>query len=147
VPERATLHLAGRVLPGEGREDWLAQLKAVVGPLGEHTVSAFDAGIETSTETPLFARLVEIAERHNNGARALPGVQLGGGDVRHPIAAGAVAYGFFPLVHEPDVPSVWELAHGRDERISVANLLRCVRYAWDLICAENDLPLDPVAAG
>jgi hypothetical protein len=48
-----------------------------------------------------------------------------------------VAVSFFPLLPEPGVPSIWELAHCPDERISVANLRRCLGAGWDLLLALN----------
>jgi acetylornithine deacetylase/succinyl-diaminopimelate desuccinylase-like protein len=136
IPGTAQLTLAGRALPGDTLESWLAQLEEIVGPLGEHSSSAFDPGVEMDHKE-LFETLRRTVQRHNPEAHVLPTLMPGGGDVRHAAFAGAAAYGFFPL--PPDgSPSIWELAHGQDERISLRNTDLCTRYAWDVICLEND---------
>ena len=96
-------------------------------------------GVETDYETPFFDHLTTVVARHNPGATVLPTLMLGGGDIRHAIFAGATGYGFFPLPPEPGGLSIWELAHSRDERITVENLARCVRYLWDVVCLESEL--------
>jgi acetylornithine deacetylase/succinyl-diaminopimelate desuccinylase-like protein len=104
IPEQATVRLAGRVLPGQSEADWLAQLERIIGPLGEHTLSDFDPGVEASENTSLFEDLETIIQRHNPGARVLAALSPAGGDARHPLLAGADSLGFFPLTPEPSVP-------------------------------------------
>jgi acetylornithine deacetylase/succinyl-diaminopimelate desuccinylase-like protein len=140
IPARAWLGIAGRVMPGETRASWLADFEAITGPLGEHTLSDFETGIETP-ESPTFDDLAGLVRRHAPDAVVLPSLAPGS-DLQHPSRAGAETYGYFPLYPEPGVPSIWDLAHAVDERISIANLMRCVRNAWDLICIQNGLPLD-----
>jgi acetylornithine deacetylase/succinyl-diaminopimelate desuccinylase-like protein len=142
VPAESRLTLAGRSLPGESLEDWLAALEGVIGPLGAFEASSFDAGSDSPIDTPFYRALAAIAGREHPEATVLPSVMVGGGDLRHIRAAGALAYGYFPLVLE-DGASIWSLAHGRDERISRANLRRCVRYAWNALRAANDELLPP----
>jgi acetylornithine deacetylase/succinyl-diaminopimelate desuccinylase-like protein len=142
VPESATIRLAGRVLPGETEDQWLTGLAEAIGPLGEHTVSAFDPGVE-STSNGAFERSAEIIRRHHSGARVLPTLSPGGGDSRHPLMAGAACLSIFHLAPERGTPVGFELAHARNERISLPNLLRCVAAAWDVVCLENDIPLAP----
>lgn len=142
VPETATIRLAGRVLPGESEDQWLAGLAETIGPLGEHSVSAFDPGVE-STSDGAFERSAEIIRRHHGGVRVLPSLSAGGGDSRHPLMTGAACLSIFHFAPEDGTPGLFELAHGRNERISLANLLRCVAAAWDVVCLENDVPLAP----
>jgi len=136
IPGTARLTLAGRTLPGDTLESWLAQLEEIVGPLGEHSISDFDPGVEIG-DGEFFETLRRTVQRHNPEAHVLPTLMLGGGDVRHAAFAGAAAYGFFPLSLDGS-PSIWELAHGQDERISLRNAELCTRYAWDVLCLEND---------
>ena len=144
IPNRVDIRLAGRVLPGQALEEWLEELEGVIGPLGDHSLSDFDPGVEMPSDSQLFSVLAEIVRHHNPDARILPALSTAGGDARHPLLAGAECLGFFPIAPEPGVPDLMELAHGRDERISIENLVRCVRYAWDVICATNGLPLEAV---
>jgi acetylornithine deacetylase/succinyl-diaminopimelate desuccinylase-like protein len=144
VPEHVTLRLAGRILPGIAEEDWLAELQGVIGSLGEHILEPFDAGVEAAASSQFFGELAAIVRRHNPTYKVLPALATGGGDVRYPLLAGAEAIGFFPLTPERGIPGVMELAHSQNERISVGNLVRCVRYAWDVICVSNGLPLAPL---
>ena len=137
------MRLAGRVLPGQSEHEWLADLEAIIGPLGEHELSRFDPGVETHIESGFFRELASIVERHNPDAVVLPNLLLGGGDLRHPLATGAQAYGFFPIAPEPEVGTLWELAHARNERISVKNLMCCVKYALDVVCIDSGTTLVP----
>ena len=42
---------------------------------------------------------------------------------------------------------ILNLSLGRDGRMSIENLVRCVWYEWDVICETNRLPLEAVKHG
>ena len=135
VPEAARLRLAGRVLPGTSLEAWLDELEEIVGDLGEIEVGPFAPGVESRLDPGLLEVLTGIVSRRYEAADAIPTLMLGGGDLRHPMLAGMAACSFFPLLPEPGMPSLWELAHCPDERVSLANLERCLASGWDLVQA------------
>ncbi len=54
-------------------------------------------------------------------------------DSRFLAPLGVTAYGFVPHQPEPGVPPVQALAHGHDERVSVANLGFGLRVLYDVI--------------
>lgn len=137
VPAFARLRLAGRVLPGESCTEWLDALGRIVGSLGEHEVSEFDPGVETSRPSQVYARAASVVSRHYPHARLIPALSLAGGDARHPLLSGADVYTPFILDPEPGTPSPLDLAHACDERISISNLNRCLDCAWDVLCREN----------
>jgi len=144
VPERATLRLAGRVLPGESQSNWLDELEQIIGPLGEYSVSDFDPGIESPRGAEALDRLTVILGRHSPGTRVLPSLSAAGGDARHPLLAGATTFCPFHLRPDGNMPDMLALAHGRNERISSRNLLTCTAIAWDVLCMESNIPLGPV---
>jgi acetylornithine deacetylase/succinyl-diaminopimelate desuccinylase-like protein len=54
-------------------------------------------------------------------------------DSRFLVPKGVVAYGFDPMQPELGWPSPLEMAHGHDERISIANIEFGLRVLYDAI--------------
>jgi acetylornithine deacetylase/succinyl-diaminopimelate desuccinylase-like protein len=80
-------------------------------------------------ETSLLPSLEAALRRHEPGACLAPFMQTGGTDARFLADRDLVIYGFVPMRHEEGVRTFFELCHGHDECVSVAN----VGFAVDVI--------------
>jgi len=121
IPGAVTITVDGRLLPGQRVEEFLAELRAVVGDNAEiehrHTPSDTEAPVDD-----FFRMLAETIEELDPGATAVPALVSGVTDARHFARLGTPTYGFAPVKLTPDMP-FWELFHGADERIPVDGLL------------------------
>ena len=61
-----------------------------------------------------------------------PFMQTGGTDARFLTDLDITVYGFVPMRHEPGC-DFYELCHGHDERVSVANVGFAVDVTFDLV--------------
>ena len=121
IPGAVTITVDGRLLPGQRVEDFLAEVRAVVGDDAEIDFRH----IPSHTEAPVdefFAMLAGIIEELDPGATAVPALVSGVTDARHFARLGTPTYGFAPVKLTPEMP-FWELFHSADERIPVDGLL------------------------
>ena len=115
VPGDAHAVVDGRYLPGM-RDDFLAQVDAIIGPdiVREHLVD--DIGLETAFEGPLVEAMTSSLLAEDPGARAVPYMMFGGTDAKAFATLGIPGYGFAPLRLPPWLAFA-ELFHGVDERV------------------------------
>ena len=138
IPSEATVRLSGRPLPGTGRDAFVAQVEALAGPGVESRLHSFRPGVEFPHQTPLFDALGEALRRVEPGAAMVPYLQTGGTDARFLAGGGATVYGFIPMRHEA-VPGFFELCHGHDERVSLANLRFAVQVLFEAVKILNGI--------
>ncbi|MGD9891901.1 MAG: M20/M25/M40 family metallo-hydrolase, partial [Dehalococcoidia bacterium] len=120
IPGSVTIQLDGRLLPGQAVEDYIAEVRALVGDdaeisyrrLPSHTAAPLDG---------LYQQLAGVIEEIDPGATAVPYLLPAVTDARHFARLGTPTYGFAPVRLTPDMP-FWELFHGADERIPVDGL-------------------------
>jgi acetylornithine deacetylase/succinyl-diaminopimelate desuccinylase-like protein len=115
IPGDAHAVIDGRFLPGM-RDDFLAQVDAVIGPdiVREHLVD--DIGLETGFEGPLVEAMTASLLAEDPGARAVPYMMFGGTDAKAFATRGIAGYGFAPLRLPPWLAFA-DLFHGVDERV------------------------------
>jgi acetylornithine deacetylase/succinyl-diaminopimelate desuccinylase-like protein len=108
------------VLPGVTAEQFLAEVRAVVGP---------DPEIEVTNEGPLgpepvldlfFELLSSVIEELERGAVPVPTILSGATDARHFAPLGITGYGYLPL----NLPAGYgrNTVHNADERVPAAAL-------------------------
>jgi acetylornithine deacetylase/succinyl-diaminopimelate desuccinylase-like protein len=109
--------LDGRLLPGQQPDDFLRELRDVVGPDVELEVIAFD---ETDWEVDygLYPVLADILDELDTGASAIPMLLPAVTDGRLFARLGIQSYGFMPLRLDPSF-SFMETIHAADERVPV----------------------------
>jgi acetylornithine deacetylase/succinyl-diaminopimelate desuccinylase-like protein len=120
IPGSVSIQLDGRLLPGQAVEDYIAEVRALVGDDAEisyrHLPSHTDAPMDG-----FYRHLVGVIEEIDPGAAAVPYLLPAVTDARHFARLGIPTYGFAPVRLTPDTP-FWELFHGADERIPVDGL-------------------------
>ena len=122
IPSEATAQLDCRVIPGQTPEMVRGELARRIGdPRVLIEIEPLSPGYELP-QTALFDALSHAIATHDPGAVVVPYLFPAVSDSRYLAPRGVIAYGFVPHQPEEGVPPVQSLAHGHDERVSVANL-------------------------
>ena len=132
IPSEAAVRLSGRPLPGVTAEEFAAEVRALVGEGVDLEMERFRAGVAFEHESPLLGAMEAALARHEPGAVLAPYMQTGGTDARFLTDLDMTVFGFVPMRHEPGC-DFYELCHGHDERVSVANVGFAVDVTFDLV--------------
>jgi acetylornithine deacetylase/succinyl-diaminopimelate desuccinylase-like protein len=132
IPSEARAELSGRPLPGQTRESFLAELRAVVGDEVEIAADAFSPGLEAELDPAFEAAALAALRRQDPNAAVLPLLMTGGTDAKRLEGVGGKVYGFVPMLHEPGVDYM-SLCHAHDERVSIASVEFGLRVTRDLL--------------
>ena len=117
IPSQVDIEMDGRLLPGFGPEDMIAELRHVVGDEVELAVKRYDpAGAEP--DMGLFDTLADVLRRADPRGVPLPLLLPAVTDGRFFSRLGIQTYGFTPMKLPPDF-KFFDTIHGADERIPV----------------------------
>jgi acetylornithine deacetylase/succinyl-diaminopimelate desuccinylase-like protein len=117
IPSQVHVDLDGRLLPGFGPQDMLAEMGRILGPDVELEVVIYEPG-PPEPDMGLFDTLADILRRADPGGRPGPLLMSGVTDARHFARLGIQTYGFTPAKLPPDL-AFWNLFHAADERIPI----------------------------
>lgn len=124
IPGVAEVEIDGRTLPGQTDEDFLRELRAVLGPDVE--LEVMRSAPPTVTEpvaSPLYDRIAQEIVRREPDAVVVPYMIPGFTDAKQFTRLGARWYGFSPVKLEKGAGLKFaDMFHGHDERIPVAGL-------------------------
>ena len=131
IPQTATAELDCRLLPGEEPEDFVRELKRVVGDDGIEMETLLNFGNSSSPFDSLLVDSVrEVVSRHHAQVDVVPNILSGFTDSHYFRDLGIHSYGFMPfLLIDDDLRRI----HGNDERISVENMERGPRILYEVI--------------
>ena len=131
IPQTATAELDCRLLPGEEPEDFVRELKRVVGDDGIEMETLLNFGNSSSPFDSLLVDSVrEVVSRHHAHVDVVPNILSGFTDSHYFRDLGIHSYGFMPfLLIDDDLRRI----HGNDERISVENMQRGPRILYEVI--------------
>ncbi len=122
-PSVAECVVDGRMLPGQTREQFLREVREVVGEEVELDVFQEQPAVEMPAATPLFDAIAETISEVEPAARVVPYMISGYTDAHSFGKLGCVFYGFVPLKLPADGPAFTELFHGNDERVPLDGFL------------------------
>lgn len=142
IPDEVVLDVDIRTVPGDGREQVEAHLRAALGELYDQVeVRSIhdDPSTSSSTQTPMWETLTRVAQRRYPSASLVPTMTTGGTDSRFYRAKGAQCYGaglFSLRCRYEDFASRF---HGRNERVDIESLslttglwLGVIDEFWDI---------------
>jgi len=132
IPSEAIAEVDGRLIPGFKFEDLRQELQPYLSDDVKVEVITSSEGYESDPASPLFDLLQKVLSEHDSGCVAVPYLLPGGTDGRFLAEKGAKIYGFSPLRQEPGL-NVLEIAHARNERISLANLQFATNVLYDVV--------------
>lgn len=119
IPDTAEAELDGRTLPGQGSEQLLAELRALVGDdVTFEVLQQAPGSVNHPPDSPLWDCIRAVLGRHHPDLPVVPYMIPGFTDARYFSQLGARWYGFSPLWLDPAHGlSFGDLFHGIDERI------------------------------
>jgi acetylornithine deacetylase/succinyl-diaminopimelate desuccinylase-like protein len=120
VPSEASLLIDGRLLPGQRPDDFLRELREVIGPDVELETVAFDEA-DREVDYGLFPLLADILGDLDPDAKPVPMLLPAVTDGRLFARLGIQSYGFVPLRLEPSFNFI-DTIHAPDERVPVQAL-------------------------
>ncbi len=132
VPGSATMHVDGRVLPGQTSDDFVRELKTVIGDGFEIRVDKFYEGAVSDANDPMMALLTQVIQDHDPGSHVVANMIPGFTDSPIYMALGAKCYGFVPVKLPPDMHFA-SMYHGHNERIPVDGFLWGLRAFMDAV--------------
>lgn len=133
LPSEATAQLDCRIIPGQTVETLTAELRRRIrDPQVAVEADDFSPGYELRP-TALFTAIEHAITAQEPGALVAPYLFPAVSDSRFLAPRGITAYGFVPHRPETGVPPVQSLAHGHDERVSIANLEFGLRVLYAVI--------------
>jgi acetylornithine deacetylase/succinyl-diaminopimelate desuccinylase-like protein len=115
IPSEVTLELDGRLVPGSTPDDMIAEVRQLIGPAGEITVTRYDPG-PAAPNMGLFDTLAGILREADPEGVPVPLLLSGVTDARFFSRLGIQTYGFLPMTLSPDFNFI-QTIHGADERI------------------------------
>jgi acetylornithine deacetylase/succinyl-diaminopimelate desuccinylase-like protein len=135
IPGEVIATLDCRVIPGFTPEQMLAEVRQIVEPFGVTVETiATSTGGEMPADSELYRALGETLRAHSPQAILAPYLMPGGTDGRYLVQKGVKVYGFIPLQMEAgDQEPIFRRFHGKDERVSIQNLIFGARLLYDLL--------------
>ena len=132
LPQSATATVNFRLLPGDGVDAVVAQVREIVADDGIEIAkrTADEASAVSPADGPQFAVMRTALHEVDPGLPVAPALVLGGTDTKWYGQIADAAYRFVPFHLDP---SDLRRPHGTDERISVQNLAWGVRFYGALI--------------
>jgi len=121
IPSVAEARVDGRILPGQTRESFRAELDAVLGDEVEIEFLDFAAPLESELDSTLFDTIRQVMAEQLPTAVLMPYMLTGATDAKHVTRLGTRVYGFSPVRYNPNVEH-FGLAHSHDERIAVESM-------------------------
>lgn len=120
IPSEVAAELDGRLLPGTTPDEFLAELRRLIGSEVELQVTRYDP-YTGEPDMGWFGTLAGILREADPEGTPVPFVMSGVSDARFFRRLGIQTYGFTPAQLPPDL-KLWELAHAADERVPVSAL-------------------------
>jgi len=133
VPSIAVAEVDGRLLPGQTKESFLAELREVIGP--DLLIEVLNELKPTATDPndPILAEIAKLVDKHDPGAVAVPYMVPAFTDATHYSKLGVKCFGFIPMKLKPDDTFKTLSAHGHNERIPAAAFHFGVRLLAELV--------------
>lgn len=121
IPCKIVLEMDGRLLPGHGPDDLIAELGSTLSDGVELEVVQHDSVGPAEPDMGLFDLLTDILREADPDGISVPLLMPGGSDGRFFSQLGIQTYGFLPTNLPPEFNFV-QTIHGADERIPTASL-------------------------
>jgi acetylornithine deacetylase/succinyl-diaminopimelate desuccinylase-like protein len=134
IPATATFEIDGRTLPGQSQDDFLRELRSVIGDEAALDVIASQPPVVAPADTPLFRCLCETIRDNDPEGIPIPALIPGFTDAKAYSKLGTIYYGFAPVKFDAGDGLVFaELYHGKNERIPEAGLRWGLRTLYDAV--------------
>jgi acetylornithine deacetylase/succinyl-diaminopimelate desuccinylase-like protein len=136
IPDRVTVEVDIRTVPGETADDVDAHLREALGDLHPHVEVEVIQHFESTSspiDNPLWAALTSAMAESYPQARPVPSMITGGTDARIFRSKGSVAYGAGLLSPAVGAGEFFRRFHGHDERVDVESLRLTTKLWLDVV--------------
>jgi acetylornithine deacetylase/succinyl-diaminopimelate desuccinylase-like protein len=120
IPSEATVDLDGRMLPGFEPEQFVAEVRQLVGSQPEIEILGVGPRLEPAKRGQFYELLCAVTRELEPEAVTVPLLMTGATDQRHFAQLGIDGYGYLPLQLPPGFGQ--ETVHAANERVPVAAL-------------------------
>ena len=120
IPSEATVDLDGRMLPGVEPDQFIAEVRRVIGQEPELAILNVGPRLPEPRMDGLFDMLGDVLRELDPRAVPVPAMMTGATDQRHFGQLGIRGYGYLPLRLPPEFGQ--ETVHAADERVPVKAL-------------------------
>jgi acetylornithine deacetylase/succinyl-diaminopimelate desuccinylase-like protein len=120
IPSVATVELDGRMLPGFEPEEFVSEVRAIIGREPEVEIIGSGPRLKEAERGPLYDLLCAVLRQLDPAAVPVPLLMTGATDQRHFARLGIEGYGYLPLRLPPGFGQ--ETVHAADERVPAAAL-------------------------
>ena len=138
IPDQVELEIDIRTLPGDGRDEVIAELRLALGDLAERVEfhpGVYDASSASPIDTPLWDTLSRVTQRWYPGSETVPYLTVGATDSRFFRRADRIAYGFGLFSQNMTFEDYGSMFHGDDERIDTASLGLSTEL-WEVVAED-----------
>jgi acetylornithine deacetylase/succinyl-diaminopimelate desuccinylase-like protein len=132
IPGEASAIIDGRIVPGQTHDGFLQELRPYIGADMQVEIIQRSSPYESEPASPLFDLLGQVLQQHDPGCVLAPYIVPGATDGRILAQKGVKVYGFAPNRAEPGWPGL-QMAHARNERISLANMEFATKVLYDVV--------------
>jgi acetylornithine deacetylase/succinyl-diaminopimelate desuccinylase-like protein len=135
VPGTAFAEVDGRTLPGQGREEFVDEVRAVAGAGVEIDVTRWAPAVETSPTGPAWEAIDRTVRRLDPAGVPVPYLCPGFTDAKAFSTLGTRCLGFAPVRFEPGDPTTFgSLFHAVDERVPVEGFVWGLSALYEVVC-------------
>lgn len=131
IPSEATVDLDGRMLPGFEPDEFIAEVRDLVGPEPEINVLQVGPRLPEPQLDGFYGLLCDVLRGLDPEGVPVPVMMTGATDQRHFGQLGIRGYGFLPLRLPPGFGQ--ETVHAADERVPVAALDFGTDALWQVL--------------
>lgn len=118
IPQEAVAYLDGRFVPGRTADQFVSEVKEILGPDVDVEVDTQDIAVSSPFVGSLAEGMRAAVLAEDPEARVIPYTVSGGTDLKSLSLLGITGFGFTPLRLPPDLDFM-ALFHGVDERVPV----------------------------
>ncbi len=139
IPDRVTISVDIRTLPGQTHDEIMALLDDAIGDDlrddVEIDIEVEDLATQSPVETPLWDTLQRVTEAVTPGSVNVPFLTVGGTDARFFRRRGIPSYGFGLFSDRIGFDEFASMFHGDNERVDVESL-RLTTEMWDAVVRD-----------
>lgn len=133
IPAKSEAVIDCRLLPGQDRDDWIDQVRAVIDD-DRISIEPFgwgqDQPVAVDWDTELYRTIEAVVTEAMEDAVVVPTTCIGGTDNRFLRQRGIPAYGFIPCLLSPAEAAGF---HGNDEHLTIENLNMGCELMYEIV--------------
>ena len=132
VPGTASMRVDGRIIPGQTADDFVAEIRNVIGKDFKITVDQTMPGLVTDLNDPVYNAMKNMIKKHDPEGYPVPYLFPGFTDAKYFSKTGAKCFGFSPVWLGPE-DEFAKTIHGHNERIPIEGYKKGLHILTELV--------------